>query len=97
MNSPPSVGEQIMRLTNILPIAILALTTSLAIAEDVNCSDLANPQARRECMKKQSGAEVDCTKIADPEARKECAGNSADCSKLATPEARRKCAEEKAK
>ena len=86
-----------MRLTSILPIAILALTSSLAMAQDVNCSDLTNPQARRECMKKQSGAEIDCTKIADPEARKECAGNSADCGKLATPEARQKCVEEKAK
>ena len=86
-----------MRLTNILPIVILALTTSLSMANDVNCSDLANQQARRECAKKQSGAEVDCTKIADPQARKECAGNSAECSKLATPEARQKCAEQKAK
>ena len=86
-----------MRLTNVLPIMILTLTTSLAMAEGVNCSDLANPQARRECAKKQSGAEVDCTKIADPQARKECAGNNAECSKLATAEARQKCVEEKAK
>jgi hypothetical protein len=85
-----------MRLTNILSIAILALTSSLAMAEDVNCSDLANPQARRECMKKETGTEVDCTKVADPQARKECAENNAECSKLATPEARQKCVEEKA-
>jgi len=86
-----------MRLTNALPIMILAFTSSLAMAADVNCSDLANPQARRECAKKQSGAEVDCTKIADAQARKECAENNAECSKLATPEARQKCAEQKAK
>ncbi len=86
-----------MRFTSILPIAILALTSSLALAEDVNCSDLKNPQARRECMKKQSGTEIDCTKIADPQARKECAENNAECSKLTTPEARQKCAAKKAK
>ena len=90
-----------MRLTRILAIVILGLTSSLAMAEEVDCSRLANPQARQQCVKQKSGAEVDCTKIADPQAKKECAQhkqqNSPDCSKLATPEARQACVQQKAK
>ena len=90
-----------MRLTKILAIVILGLTSSLAMAEEVDCSKLASPQARQQCVKQKSGAEVDCTNVADPQAKKECAQhkqqNSPDCSKLATPEARQACVQQKAK
>ena len=90
-----------MRLTKMLTIVVLGLTTSLAMAQDVDCSKLASPQARQKCIKEKSGAEVDCTKIADPQAKRDCVEhkqqNSADCSKLATPEARQKCVQQKAK
>lgn len=97
-----------MRLTNMLPIVVLGLTASLAMAGDVNCGALANPQARQECLVHKYDNTPDCAKLASPEARKECAeyklnnnndnnDNSVDCSKLATPEARRQCAKQKAK
>lgn len=89
-----------MRLKTILAIAILGLANTPAMTQDVDCSKLASPQARQQCVKQKSGAEVDCTKIADPQARRDCAvhkqQNSPDCSKLATPEARQRCAQEKA-
>ncbi len=90
-----------MRLTQMLTIVIMGLTSSLAIAQDVDCSKLASPQARQQCIKQKSGAEVDCSKIADPQAKKECVEhkhqNSPDCSKLSTPEARQNCVQQKAK
>ena len=61
-----------MRLTTMLPIVILGLSSSLAMAEEVDCSKLASPHARQQCMKQKSGAEVDCTKLATPEARQAC-------------------------
>src|SRR6478609_7743263 len=67
----------------------------VAIAQEKNCSDITNPQARQECMKHKSSANVDCSAISDSQARRECAQrkqqNSADCSKLATPELRQQC------
>ena len=90
-----------MRLTTMLSIVILGLASSLAMAEEVDCSKLASPQARQQCVKQKSGAEVDCTNVADPQAKKECAQhkqqNSPDCSKLASPEARQACVQQKAK
>ena len=90
-----------MRLTQTLTIVILGLASSLAMADEVDCSKLASPHARQQCMKQKSGAEVDCTKVADPQAKKECVEhkqqNSPDCSKLATPEARQACVQQKAK
>lgn len=90
-----------MRVAKILPLLILCLASSLATAQEKNCNDLANPQARQECMKHKSSANVDCSAISDPKARKECAQrkqeNSADCSKLATAELRQQCLSKKAK
>ena len=78
-----------MRVAKILPLLTLCLTGSFTIAQEKNCSDLTNPQARQECMKHKSSANVDCSAISDSQARRECAQrkqqNSADCSKLATP------------
>jgi hypothetical protein len=41
-----------MRVAKILPPLILCLASSLATAQEKNCSDLTNPQARQECMVK---------------------------------------------
>jgi hypothetical protein len=38
-----------MRVAKILPPLILCLASSLATAQEKNCSDLTNPQARQEC------------------------------------------------
>jgi hypothetical protein len=90
-----------MRVAKILPLLTLCLTGSFAIAQEKNCSDITNPQARQECMKHKSSANVDCSAISDSQARRECAQrkqqNSADCSKLATPELRQQCVSQKAK
>ena len=85
----------------VLPLLTLCLASSLAQADEKNCSDISNRQARQECMKRQSNVEADCSAISDAQARKECAQhkqqNSADCSKLATAEAREQCMKQKAK
>jgi hypothetical protein len=90
-----------MRIVKILPLFTLCLVSSLAIAQEKNCSQLTNPQARQECMKHKTSAEADCGAIADAQARKECAQrkqqNTADCSKLATAELRQQCARQKGK
>jgi len=88
-----------MRVVRILPLLTLCLAGSLAMPDEKNCSDLANAQARQECMQHKASGDVDCSSISGAEARKECAQrkqqNSADCSKLATPEARQQCAKQK--
>jgi hypothetical protein len=88
-----------MRVAKILPLLSLCLASSLAIADERNCSELNSPQARQECMKHKASADVDCSTINDAQARKECAQrknqNSADCSKLATAELRQQCASQK--
>ena len=90
-----------MRVVKLLPLLILCLASSLGTAQERNCSELTNPQARQECAKHKSGAEVDCSSIADAQARRECAErkqqNGADCSKLATADLRQQCARQKAK
>lgn len=92
-----------MRLMKILPIVVLGLTSSLAMAQDVNCGSIANPEARQECMQRKYGADVDCSKLAEPQACQECLehkhdnGNAVDCSTLATEELRRQCVRQKAK
>jgi hypothetical protein len=92
-----------MRLNRLFAIGVLGLAGSMAMADDVNCTALPNPQARQECLQHKYDNTPDCAKLANPDARKECAeykvnnGNSVDCSKLATPEARRQCAKQKAK
>lgn len=91
-----------MRLTALLAIGVLTFAGSVAMA-DVNCTALANPQARRECLQHKYDDTPDCAKLANPQARRECAdykvsnGNNVDCSKLATPQARQQCARQKAK
>jgi hypothetical protein len=94
-----------MRLQGLFAIGVLGLSASLTMADDVNCSALANPQARQECLQHKYDSTPDCAKLVNPQARKECAeykvsnNNDSDveCSKLATPEARRQCAKQKAK
>jgi hypothetical protein len=89
-----------MRVVKLLPSLALLLISSLAIADDKNCSDLSDRQARQECMKRSAGADVDCSTINEPQARRECAErkqqNSADCSKLETAEMRQRCMRQKA-
>ena len=67
-----------MRLITMLPIVILGLTSSLAMAEEVDCSRLASPHARQQCLKQKSGAEVHCTKLATPEAPQACVQQKAE-------------------
>ncbi len=97
-----------MQLKLILAIGVLGMSGSLAAAQDVNCTGVANPQARQECLQRKYDGTADCTKLVKPEARKECAeykmehnsddgANSVDCGKLASPEARRQCMKQKAK
>jgi hypothetical protein len=90
-----------MRFMNTLPLLTLCLAGSMVMAQDRNCSDLSDPQARQECLKRKTSAEADCSNVADAQARRECAQhkqqNSADCSKLATAELRQRCARQKAK
>jgi hypothetical protein len=89
-----------MKVVKILSLLTLCLTSSLVLADDRNCSDLANADARQECMKRRSDADVDCSKIDDRQARRECAQRkehkSSDCSELGTPELRQECAKRKA-
>ena len=90
-----------MRVVKLFPLLTLCLASSLAVAQERNCSDLDNRQARQECLKRQANADVDCSRIEDSQARRDCAQrkpqNGADCSKLATPEMREQCLEQKAK
>jgi hypothetical protein len=99
--------QEMMRLKGVFAIGVLGVSGSMAMADDVNCTALANPQARQECVQRKYGNTPDCTKLANSEARKECAEykknnnngniNGVDCSKLANPEARRECAKHKAR
>ena len=88
-----------MRIAKILPLLTLCLAIPFATADDKNCSELTNPEARQECLKRTAGADVDCSAISDSRARRECAQrkqeNSADCSKLSTAELRQRCLNQK--
>ena len=93
-----------MRLKHFIAVGILGLTSFAVMADDVNCTALANPEARQQCLVRKYDNTPDCAKLENPEARKECAefkvkntGNSVDCTKLATPQARQQCARQKAK
>ena len=89
-----------MKVVKILSSLTLCLVSSLALADDRNCSDLPNADARQECMKRRSNSDVDCSKIDDRQARRECAQRKeqkgGDCSELGTPELRQECAKRKA-
>jgi hypothetical protein len=78
---------QIMRLTKLLPIVILSLASSMAMAKDnnnknnnnfdsVNCSTLDNDKLRKECRERKYGSKdgkkVDCGKLDNDKLRKEC-------------------------
>ena len=43
-----------MRLTKMLTIVILGLAGSLAMAEEVDCSKLATPEARQACVQQKA-------------------------------------------
>jgi hypothetical protein len=89
-----------MKVVTILSSLTLCLASSLVVADDRNCGDLADADARQECMKRRSNGDVDCSKIDDRQARRECAQRKeqkgADCSELSTPELRQECARRKA-
>ena len=90
-----------MKVSKLLPLLTLCLVSSLATADDRNCSDLKNRQARQECAKQKSVNEADCSKIESSDARRECVQrkqqDSVDCSKLDTADLRARCARQKAK
>jgi hypothetical protein len=90
-----------MRVAKLFPLLTLCLASSLAIAQERNCSELDNAEARQECMQRKANSDVDCSKIDDSRARRECAQrkqqNGADCSKLATAEMRQQCLNQKAR
>jgi hypothetical protein len=72
----------VMRLMKLLPIAILSLASSLAVAkdkdkfDDVNCGNLDNDKLRKECRQRKYGSndgkKVDCSKLNNDKLRKEC-------------------------
>ena len=73
-----------MRLIKLLPIVILCLTGSMAMAkdndknkfDDVNCGTLDNDKVRKECRQRKYGSndgkKVDCSKLDNDKLRKEC-------------------------
>lgn len=61
-----------MRLAKMLTFVILGLASSLAMAEEVDCSKLASPQARQQCVQHKQQNSPDCSKLASPEARQAC-------------------------
>jgi hypothetical protein len=73
-----------MRLMKLLPIVILSLASSMAIAkdndknkfDDVNCSTLDNDKLRKECRERKYGSkdgkQVDCSKLDNDKRRNEC-------------------------
>jgi hypothetical protein len=74
---------QIMRLMKLLPIVILSLASTMAIAKDnnnnkdeVNCGNLNNDKLRKECRQRKYGSndgkKVDCGKLDNDKLRKEC-------------------------
>ena len=67
-----------MRLMKLLPIVILGLASSMAMAKDqydnVNCSKLDNDNARKACREHKYGSDgkVDCSKLDNDKLRREC-------------------------
>ena len=72
-----------MRLMKLLPIVILSLASSMAVAkdkdnkfDDVNCSNLDNDKLRKECRQRKYGSndgkKVDCSKLNNDKLRSEC-------------------------
>jgi hypothetical protein len=74
----------IMRLMKFLPIVILCLASSMAMAKNddknkydgVNCGKLDNDKARKECRERKYGSndgkKVDCSKLDNDKRRSEC-------------------------
>ena len=73
----------IMRLMKLLPIVILCLASSMAVAKDdknkfdgVNCGKLDNDKVRKECRQQKYGSndgkKVDCSKLDNDKRRSEC-------------------------
>jgi hypothetical protein len=96
-----------IRLTILLAVGALCVGSSLASADDANCSAVASTEARQECLRHKYDNTPDCGKFANSEARRECAeykaenggnnGTEVDCGKLDSPEARRECVRRKTK
>ena len=73
-----------MRLMKLLPIVILSLASTMAVAKDndknkgdpVNCSNFDNDKLRKECRERKygsnNGKKVDCGKLDNDKLRKEC-------------------------
>ena len=73
-----------MHLMKLLPIVILSLASSMAVAndsnknkfDDVNCSNLDNDKLRKECRQRKYGSndgkKVDCSKLDNDKLRSEC-------------------------
>jgi hypothetical protein len=76
--------ETHMHMTKLLPIVILSLASSMAVAkdkdnnkfDDVNCSNLDNDKLRKECRQRKYGSndgkKVDCSKLNNDKLRSEC-------------------------
>jgi hypothetical protein len=75
---------KIMHLMKLLPIVILSLASSMAMAkdkdnnkfDDVNCSNLDSDKLRKECRQRKYGSndgkKVDCSKLNNDKLRSEC-------------------------
>jgi hypothetical protein len=89
-----------MRLMNVLPIVILSIASSFAIAKDKDCSDIDNDRARQECRQHEYDG-VNCSNLNSDNARRRCreakygSSGHVDCSKLDNDNLRRECREEK--
>ena len=73
-----------MRVMKFLPIVVLSLATTMAVAkdkgndklDDVNCGNLNNDKARSECRQRKygsnNGKKVHCSKLENDKLRREC-------------------------
>jgi len=73
-----------MRLMKLLPILILSLASTMAVAmdnnknkfDDVNCGNLDGDKLRKECRQRKYGSndgkKVDCGKLDNDKLRREC-------------------------
>ena len=80
----PHKEMKVMHLMKLLPIVILSLAGSMAVAndnnknkfDDVNCSNLDNDKLRKECRQRKYGSndgkKVDCSKLNNDKLRSEC-------------------------
>jgi hypothetical protein len=91
-----------MRISKVLPIVILSIASSLAMAndKDKDCSEYNNDQKRQECRAEKYD-DGNCSRFDNDRVRKECREHKyghdgkVDCGKLDNDKLRNECREEK--